>query len=770
MDKRNLFRHAALLFGALLLLLNTPLAQTAQAQLSGLKGSIDKTSGSVHPALLDLHAGTQAAAKTAGDPTIESLLTVKDDMVLIDATASGRMNRLVRRLKRLGMQNISTYGRVCSGWLPISAIDNLDGLRDLRYAQPAAATNSGRLDPAMRDAIESAMLRYDDDDDDDDDGGGSGTDPRGITFSGGDPAMRSDLARDEFGVDGSGTTVGVLSDTYDDTFLALATDAADDIASGDLPAAGDINILDDTAGPGIDEGRAMMQLIHDVAPGAKQAFHTAFGGQADFASGIIELAEAGSDVIVDDVIYFAEPMYSDGIIAQAADSVNALGVPYFSSAGNGARQSYEDAYRPSGLFLFGSELHDFDPGAGTDVFQQVTFNSGSQVVFSFQWDQSFFSATGGAGATTDMDFCLLDDPVTTVLGCAIADNISSGDPVEVFGITGPGTFNFAILKFTGPDPGLIKYVYFSSSLDLNEYDTNSSSSYGHSNAAGAEAVGAARYTETPVFGVDPPLIEFFSAAGGTPILFEKDGTPLASPDVRLKPGVTGPDGGNTTFFFPFSTDLEGDGFPNFFGTSASAPHVAAVAALLIEQATDDDDDGYLAKGADDDDDDGGGGLSPEDIYDILRASTIDMDDPFTPGFDAGFDFGTGFGFVDACNALSDDDDGDACEDDDDDDGALYKHVADATDGEQTNKTTLLDNYPDPFNPETTIAFELADSRAVQLHIYDVVGRRIATLVNGVLPSGRHEVRWQASNLPSGMYFYQLVTDHLVQVRPMMLVK
>ena len=91
----------------------------------------------------------------------------------------------------------------------------------------------------------------------------------------------------------------------------------------------------------------MMQIIHDGAPGAGQAFHTAFGGQADFALGIQELAgcpvgsEPGctpggvaADVIVDDVIYFSEPMFQDGIIAQAVDHVAGAGVSYFSSAGN----------------------------------------------------------------------------------------------------------------------------------------------------------------------------------------------------------------------------------------------------------------------------------------------------------------------------------------------------------------------------------------------------------------------------------------------------
>ena len=82
----------------------------------------------------------------------------------------------------------------------------------------------------------------------------------------------------------------------------------------------------------------MSQLVHDVAPGAGIAFHTAFNSEFDFAEGIIELADAGADVIVDDVRYFAEPFFMDGMIAQAVDIVSARGVPYYSSAGNQARE------------------------------------------------------------------------------------------------------------------------------------------------------------------------------------------------------------------------------------------------------------------------------------------------------------------------------------------------------------------------------------------------------------------------------------------------
>jgi hypothetical protein len=85
---------------------------------------------------------------------------------------------------------------------------------------------------------------------------------------------------------------------------------------------------------GSEEGRAMIQLIHDVAPGARWAFHMASRGEPDFANGIRRLAEAGCHVIVDDVWYPTEPMFQDGEIAQALDQVVSQGIPYFASGGN----------------------------------------------------------------------------------------------------------------------------------------------------------------------------------------------------------------------------------------------------------------------------------------------------------------------------------------------------------------------------------------------------------------------------------------------------
>jgi hypothetical protein len=83
---------------------------------------------------------------------------------------------------------------------------------------------------------------------------------------------------------------------------------------------------------------------------------------------------------------------------------------------------------------------------------------------------------------------------------------------------------------------------------------------------------------------------------------------------------------------------------------------------------------------------------------------------------------------------------------------------------------LFQNYPNPFNPATTIRFDLPKSGKVQLIVYDILGRKVATLMNKKMPPGRYDVTWNAANFGSGLYFYQLQAGNFVEVRKMLLVK
>jgi len=83
---------------------------------------------------------------------------------------------------------------------------------------------------------------------------------------------------------------------------------------------------------------------------------------------------------------------------------------------------------------------------------------------------------------------------------------------------------------------------------------------------------------------------------------------------------------------------------------------------------------------------------------------------------------------------------------------------------------LGQNYPNPFNPQTTIPFALPSSQKVSLVVYDMLGRQLEVLVDGVMSAGNHQAVWNAQNMPSGMYVYRLTTPNGVQTRLMQLIK
>jgi hypothetical protein len=173
-----------------------------------------------------------------------------------------------------------------------------------------------------------------------------------------------------------------------------------------------------------DEGRAMMQIIHDVAPGAGLAFHSAENSEADFAAGIVALAApvassgGGANVIVDDVGYFDEPFFQDGIVAQAIDSVVTQGVAYFSSAGNNGTLAYDNYNASAASFATagagqnaGEQLLNFNTAGGTAVTKlPVSIPAlipGEFVAIVLEWDQPYVTgAPNSGGATSQIDLCI----------------------------------------------------------------------------------------------------------------------------------------------------------------------------------------------------------------------------------------------------------------------------------------------------------------------------------------------------------------------------
>ncbi len=473
------------------------------------------------------------------------------------------------------------------GFIPINQLHALDGLAafGLKSASPVwrPITNAGVV-PNQADLVHSASR------------------------------VRAALP---VGYDGTGVKIGVLSDSYN----ALGG-AQDGIASGDLPAAG-VQVLQDIPF-GSDEGRGMLELIHDLAPGSQLAFATAFTSETGFANNIIALKNAGCKVIVDDVRYFDEPYYQDGIVAQAVDTVKAAGVCYFSSAGNQASQSYESpVYRETDLSAAVDGItirwFDFSVGGAADARQLVTLQPGEFIRVALQWDDPFYS-----NLDTDLDLFVVEAGGTSSVESSRERNIGTQLAFEYVVVSNetaaPKQYEIMIQRFEGPPPSRIKFINYGSKIDIGawEYFTSSPTCTGHAAARGAMGVGAAPY-------FDHTNPESFTSTGPAVILFNESGVPLGSPQIRPKPDISAVDGTNTTFFPPSpGQDYEPDGRPNFFGTSAAAPHAAAVAALLLQKEP---------------------GLTPDQVYDRLRNTADDE----IGG--AGFDDQTGAGLIDAFRAL-----------------------------------------------------------------------------------------------------------------------
>ena len=373
-----------------------------------------------------------------------------------------------------------------------------------------------------------------------------------------------------YGVDGTGVRIGILSNSFN-----LNDGEAADIAAELLPAGG-VTILKE--GPfGNDEGRAMAELIHEVAPGAQIDFYSAFWSETDFASGIRALAQAGCSIIVDDVTYLDEPFFQDGGAVQAAvEAVTAAGVSYFTAASNTGANFYQANFTPVPVTLPGGV------GGGNSVtaqkfsngtaLQSLTITGGDTVTFSLQWDQPF--ATIGTGHSSASSLALyMFDSAGRLVASAVDDAVG-GNPVQILPFTNNGAtanFSLAIVLNDGAAPGLLKYIVYSGqtgAITINDPNAGigTGSVIGHEMIAAANTVGAVNGSD----GSNPPVLEPFSSAGPGEILFDANGNRLGQPIDPNKINFTAPDGIATSVFNPF------------YGTSAAASNAAAVAALMLQ--------------------------------------------------------------------------------------------------------------------------------------------------------------------------------------------
>jgi hypothetical protein len=377
------------------------------------------------------------------------------------------------------------------------------------------------------------------------------------------------------GVTGAGVNVGVLSDS-----ASLARIAALK-ATGDLPPTATTLPGQDGA-PGSDEGAAMMEIVYDMAPGSNQIFATAFISDASFADNIIALQAAGCKVIVDDVTYFEEPVFQDGIIAQAVNQVVTSGSTYFSSAANsgsktdGTSGTWEGDFKDGGpvtgpIAGLGEtgDFHDF--GAG-HLFTQYISNSG----FAFlQWSDPW------GNACDDYDLFVTDSTGSTVKAFSADSQTCAGsDPVEGLQYSGASGDRIYIVLFNGTQ----KALHLDTERSTTTINTNGNT-FGHN--AGMSTIsmaatyfGSAKKGVVPFTGFANP-VEPFSSDGPRKIFFHPDGTAITPGNFLFSTN------GGTTLLKPDLTAADGvfaktPGFLPFFGTSAAAPHAAGIAALVYQ--------------------------------------------------------------------------------------------------------------------------------------------------------------------------------------------
>lgn len=469
-----------------------------------------------------------------------------------------------------------------------------------------------------------------------------------------DRSIRAAQVREMCGLDGSGVRIGILSDSIADRSkqgrifdqFILGTPSQ---MRKELPKS--IRFIDLGDGSGEDEGSAMMELIHDLAPGAAFTFAAVKYDYTVYPKNIRKLWNDEGyecDILVDDIHFLKEPLYQHGPIALAAREAVVHGVHYFTAAGNYGNNAHERPFtdaNPQPNYSFppnGNNFHDFGVayGLSSDTHLAVRMPRFSTILLTLHWDEPYGGIlASGPGSQSDLDMYLVSDETLplrdgnngNILASSVDiqgdENNPAGEPVEFLYYTNTiqdRTVHITINHANGRIPNLLHlFIVFDSSSGITLLDKHliqDRTLIGHMTVPETFTIAAIPYREINSNGeYIEPIEEWnvanYSALGGNlPILFSDDGeTRLQEPIWIAKPDLSGPD--NT------STSVEGFGI--FSGTSAAASNVTAVASLILQKKP---------------------GLSPQELREILQGSAIDLESE-------GWDALSGWGLVDAWNVI-----------------------------------------------------------------------------------------------------------------------
>ena len=511
------------------------------------------------------------AARQLPEPTVSDRQLAADpdaiaesEWVTVDIRADVTP-AVLERIRALGVTVVNSVPRYQSirARLPLTALEPLASLEAVQFIRPADQ-------PIIQEVLERSA------------GARAAVVPDKVDTSEGDVAHQADVARQTYTVDGTGIGIGVISDGVETL--------ADQQATGDVPAR--VLVLPGQEGGSFDlacggrtsgtEGTAILEIVHDLAPGAELFFADGGGGRAQMAQNIEDLCAAGADIIVDDIGYLAAAAFQDDVIAKAITAAAANGCFYFSSAGNAGNLNDATAGVWEGDFVSGGTLnlnglssgavvHDFGGGV---TGNRIKANSTRPIVL--QW------ADPVDGSANDYDLFLIDED-DNVLASSTSTQDGTQDPIEYIGgscFDDRKDTRLVIVKNSGAADRYVRLNYGRGTLEL----ATAGQTFGHS--ASQDAIGVAAVDVGDAGGAGGVFdgtesVETFSSDGPRRIFFESDGTPITPGNfsstggrVLQKPDLAAADGVSTST----------PGFSTFKGTSAAAPHAAAIAALMLEAA------------------------------------------------------------------------------------------------------------------------------------------------------------------------------------------